>query len=70
MGGYAAFERQLIKHTFLHTNIQHSTFHHQPTADGFETTDCLECLQILNILIYGRRAWQQGLVATGYKSFI
>ena len=24
-------------------------------ADGFETTDCLECLQILNILIYGRR---------------
>ena len=27
-GGYAAFERQLIKHTFLHTNIQHSTFHH------------------------------------------
>ena len=23
--------------------------------DGFETTDCLECLQILNILIYGRR---------------
>ena len=24
-------------------------------ADGFETTDCLECLQILDILIYGRR---------------
>ena len=22
---------------------------------GFETTDCLECLQILDILIYGRR---------------
>ena len=38
--------------------------------DGFETTDCLECLQILDILIYGRRAWQQYLVATGYKSFI
>ena len=25
--------------------------------DGFETTDCLECLQILNILIYGRRVY-------------
>ena len=24
-------------------------------ADGFETTDCLECLQILDILIYSRR---------------
>ena len=24
-------------------------------ADGFETTDCLECLQILDILIYGSR---------------
>ena len=36
-------------------HIQHSTFHHQPKADGFETTDCLECLQILDILIYGRR---------------
>ena len=23
--------------------------------DGFETTDCLECLQILDILIYGRQ---------------
>ena len=22
---------------------------------GFETTDCLECLQILDILIYGRQ---------------
>ena len=33
-GGYAAFERQLIKHTFLHTNIQHSTFHHPPAKTG------------------------------------
>ena len=33
-GGYAAFERQLIKHTFLHTNIQHSTFHQPPTKTG------------------------------------
>ena len=24
-------------------------------SNGFETTDCLECLQILDILIYGRR---------------
>ena len=32
--GYAAFERQLIKHTFLHTNIQHSTFHHPPAKTG------------------------------------
>ena len=37
-------------HAFLFPNIQHSTFHHQPKAGGFETTDCLECLQILNIL--------------------
>ena len=33
-GGCAAFERQLIKHTFLHTNIQHSTFHHPPAKTG------------------------------------
>ena len=36
---------------------QHSGFYFPPfaKANGFETTDCLECLQILNILIYGRR---------------
>ena len=38
------------QHAFLFPNIQHSTFPHQPKAGGFETTDCLECLQILNIL--------------------
>ena len=40
---------------FLYLIIEDSTFHHLPEADGFETTDCLECLQILDILIYGRR---------------
>ena len=35
----------------------HRGFYFPPfaKADGFETTDCLECLQILDILIYGRR---------------
>ena len=37
----------------------HSGINYPPfaNADGFETTDCLECLQILNILIYGRRVY-------------
>ena len=44
------------QHAFLCSNIQHSTFHHQPKAGGFETTDCLECLQILNILYMAGRS--------------
>ena len=36
--------------SFLLIHIVDSTFPHQPKAGGFETTDCLECLQILNIL--------------------
>ena len=34
------------QHAFLHSNIVDSTFHHPPRV---------ECLQILDILIYGRR---------------
>ena len=44
------------QHAFLFPNIQHSTFPHQPKAGGFETTDCLECLQILNILYMAGRS--------------
>ena len=44
------------QHAFLCSNIQHSTFHHQSKAGGFETTDCLECLQILNILYMAGRS--------------
>ena len=36
---------------------QHREFYFPPSdeSDGFETIFCLECLQILDILIYGRR---------------
>ena len=61
-----------VQHSIVIPSDSHSGINYPPfaNADGFETTDCLECLQILNILIYGRRAWQQCLVATGYKSSI
>ena len=61
-----------MQHSIVIPSDSHSGINYPPfaNADGFETTDCLECLQILNILIYGRRAWQQCLVATGYKSSI
>ena len=43
--------------TAFFPTFQHSGFYFPPSAkaNGFETTDCLECLQILDILIYGRR---------------
>ena len=61
-----------VQHSIVIPSDSHSGINYPPfaKADGFETTDCLECLQILDILIYGRRAWQQCLVATGYKSSI
>ena len=61
-----------VQHIIVIPSDSHSGINYPPfaNADGFETTDCLECLQILDILIYGRRAWQQRLVATGYKSSI
>ena len=61
-----------VQHSIVIPSDSHSGINYPPfaNANGFETTDCLECLQILDILIYGRRAWQQRLVATGYKSSI
>ena len=44
------------RHAFLHTNTEESTFPHQPKAGGFETTDCLECLQILDVLYMAGRS--------------
>ena len=46
-----------VQHSIVIPSDSHSGINYPPfaNADGFETTDCLECLQILNILIYGRR---------------
>ena len=61
-GGWMLHMASSYKAKILHTSarfpmLQHTAFYFPPfaKADGFETTDCLECLQILNILIYGRR---------------
>ena len=47
----ASFQTSEREHpqAFLYFSIVESTFHYAE-ANGFETTDCLECLQILNIL--------------------
>ena len=46
-----------VQHSIVIPSDSHSGINYPPfaNADGFETTDCLECLQILDILIYGRR---------------
>ena len=46
-----------VQHSIVIPSDSHSGINYPPfaNANGFETTDCLECLQILNILIYGRR---------------
>ena len=46
-----------VQHSIVIPSDSHSGINYPPFANGngFETTDCLECLQILNILIYGRR---------------
>ena len=48
-----------VQHSIVIPSDSHSGINYPPfaNADGFETTDCLECLQILNILIYGRRVY-------------
>ena len=50
-------EVEEVQHSIVIPSDSHSGINYPPfaNADGFETTDCLECLQILNILIYGRR---------------
>ena len=56
----ASFQTSEREHpqAFLYFSIVESTFHYAE-ANGFETTDCLECLQILNIL-YMAGIWQMG----------
>ena len=61
-GGWMLHMASSYKAKILHTSarfpmLQHTAFYFPPfaKANGFETTDCLECLQILNNLIYGRR---------------
>ena len=46
-----------VQHSIVIPSDSHSGINYPPfaNANGFETTDCLECLQILDILIYGRR---------------
>ena len=46
-----------VQHSIVIPSDSHSGINYPPfaLANGFETTDCLECLQILDILIYGRR---------------
>ena len=46
-----------MQHSIVIPSDSHSGINYPPfaNANGFETTDCLECLQILDILIYGRR---------------
>ena len=46
-----------VQHIIVIPSDSHSGINYPPfaNANGFETTDCLECLQILDILIYGRR---------------
>ena len=48
-----------VQHIIVIPSDSHSGINYPPfaNANGFETTDCLECLQILNILIYGRRVY-------------
>ena len=48
-----------VQHSIVIPSDSHSGINYPPfaNANGFETTDCLECLQILNILIYGRRVY-------------
>ena len=48
-----------VQHSIVIPSDSHSGINYPPfaNADGFETTDCLECLQILDILIYGRRVY-------------
>ena len=43
-----------VQHSIVIPSDSHSGINYPPfaKADGFETTDCLECLQILDILIY------------------
>ena len=46
-----------VQHSIVIPSDSHSGINYPPfaKANGFETTDCLEYLQILDILIYGRR---------------
>ena len=50
-----------MQHITFILSDSHSGFYFPPfaKANGFETTDCLECLQILNIL-YMAGIWQVG----------
>ena len=43
-----------VQHSIVIPSDSHSGINYPPfaNANGFETTDCLECLQILDILIY------------------
>ena len=49
------------QHITVIPSDSHSGFYFPPFVEtnGFETTDCLECLQILNIL-YMAGIWQVG----------
>ena len=53
----ASFQTSEREHpqAFLYFSIVESTFHYAE-ANGFETTDCLECLQILDVLYMAGRS--------------